>query len=311
MVDLDNAFFTGEYSLYGNGDKTFYPMASIDVVGHELSHGLVSGTADLEYKGHSGALNESFADIVGTMFEFYLYDKFPALKGKSDWLIGEDLSMSRPYLRNMSDPNLGNQPCVYQGKHYLDPNSQADHGGVHVNSGITNYCFYLLNLKKNNKMFSVFINCLTSLSKYSTFLDFRDQLKITSNNDPDVLKTLNTIGFTDDMVNDYGKGQQPQRPPQQPQRPPPQQPQWPPQQPPQWPPQQPPQPQWPPQPTSMASSTTSTTPVASSTTSMATTTTPVASSTTSMATSTTSVASSTTSVASSTTTTTSVASSTT
>ena len=66
VKNLDNAFFTGEYMIYGNGDKMFYPLSCIDVTGHELGHGLVQATAGLNYEGHSGALNESFADVLGT-----------------------------------------------------------------------------------------------------------------------------------------------------------------------------------------------------------------------------------------------------
>jgi Zn-dependent metalloprotease len=58
--------------VFGNGDTQFYPLTSIDVIGHELTHGLIQGLPDLEYKAHSGALNESYADIVGTTFEFYI-----------------------------------------------------------------------------------------------------------------------------------------------------------------------------------------------------------------------------------------------
>ena len=206
VPNLDNAFFTGQYSLYGNGDKVFYPLVSADVIGHELSHGLVAGTAGLEYKGHSGALNESFSDIVGAMFEFYMYKKFPSLKGEADWLIGEDLGMKKSCLRSMEDPNVGQQPKIYKGKYYVNPNSTSDHGGVHSNSGIPNYCFFLAKTnKKDGKILPIFMNCLKMLSAKSNFADFRDKLKKASKNDPIVLEALKTVGFNDDMVTDYGK----------------------------------------------------------------------------------------------------------
>ena len=203
---LDNAYFTGQYMMYGAGDKMFYPLTAADVIGHELSHGLVSGTANLEYKGHSGALNESFADVVGVMFEFWLYDKYPQLHGKEDWMVGEDLGMTRPFLRSFENPEGGNQPSLYQGKHYLNPNSEMDFGGVHINSGITNHCFYLMSQEKDKyTMFSHFINCLLELTKRSNFMDFRDTLKRVSQNDPTIQNALNTVGFTDSAVTDYGK----------------------------------------------------------------------------------------------------------
>ena len=241
IPDLDNAFFTGQYMVYGGGDKMFYPLTSLDVIGHELSHGLVSGTADLEYKGHSGALNEAFADIMGTMFEFYMYAKYPGLFGKKDWLIGEDLGMSRPFLRSMEDPNQGNQPDKYKGTHYLDPNSQMDFGGVHINSGIVNYCFYLASQQKDKSLvLKSFIDCLNALERQSNFMDFRDQLKAVSGNDPVLLAALNQVGLNDTAISDYNPGGRRPQPQPQPQP----QPRWPPRQQPRWPPRQ--QPRWPP-----------------------------------------------------------------
>ena len=233
VPDLDNAFFTGQYMVYGGGDKMFYPLTSLDVIGHELSHGLVSGTADLEYKGHSGALNEAFADIMGTMFEFYMYAKYPGLFGKKDWLIGEDLGMSRPFLRSMEDPNQGNQPDKYKGTYYIDPNSQMDFGGVHINSGIVNYCFYLASQQKDKSLvLKSFIDCLNALERQSNFMDFRDQLKAVSGNDPVLLAALNQVGLNDTAISDYNPGGR--KPQPQPQQQP--QPRWPPQQQPRWPP---------------------------------------------------------------------------
>ena len=211
---LDNAFFTGKYMAYGDGEKQFYPLTSLDVVGHELSHGLVSGTSNLEYKGHSGALNESFSDIMGAMFEFYMYETFP-LCGESDWLMGEDLGMKIPYLRSMEDPHKGNQPDKYKGKYYLNPNSKTDYGGVHINSGIPNYCFYLAS-KYSNKdiIIKPFIECLKQLDEKSDFIDFRDTLKKVSNNNQSIIKALNKVGLNDSVISDYKNHPQPQPQPQ-------------------------------------------------------------------------------------------------
>ena len=206
---LDNAFFTGEYMMYGAGDKVFNPLTSIDVVGHELSHGLVSGTANLEYKGHSGAMNEAFSDIMGTMFEFYMYDTFPDLLGEADWFIGEDLGITKAFLRSMKNPNSANQPDKYQGKYYLNPNSQSDNGGVHINSGIINYCFYLACQQQNKtEILKTFLKCLDNLSTKSNFMDFRDQLKIVSSNNPIIMTSLNKIGLNDAAITDYGNYKQ-------------------------------------------------------------------------------------------------------
>lgn len=185
VPDLDNAFFTGKYMVYGEGKSLFNPLVSIDVIGHELSHGLVSGTAGLVYKGHSGALNESFADIMGTMFEFYMYRKYNEdddpgndILGESDWEIGEDLGVNMPYLRSMSSPETARQPSRLNGKFYMDPHSQVDHGGVHINSGIPNYCFYAACKKSKNKtqILSTFIKCLKKLSSEADFKEFAQTL---------------------------------------------------------------------------------------------------------------------------------------
>ena len=184
--NLDNAFFTGEFMVYGNGDKMFYPLGTSDVGGHELGHGLVQSSAGLKYQGHSGALNESFSDVLGVSFEFYLYKKFNEnklktddLKGEADWVIGEDSGKSIEYLRNMKDPNNAKypQPKIYRGKYWADPNGQMDYGGVHINSGVGNYCFYLLSSKigKDNAL-SIFYNCLKSLGSNSSYIDFRNGL---------------------------------------------------------------------------------------------------------------------------------------
>ena len=141
---------------YGDGDgQTFTPLTSIDVVGHEFSHAVIQYTADLYYQNESGALNESFADIFGTAIEFY---------GSSspNWTMGESIVIQTPnYLRSMSNPKIegdcaicGHQPNTYNGQYWAPliqssyptqpPTSTNDNGGVHINSGVQNYWFYLL-----------------------------------------------------------------------------------------------------------------------------------------------------------------------
>jgi ribonucleotide reductase beta subunit family protein with ferritin-like domain len=206
VPNLDNAYFTGNYMVYGSGDKIFLPLTSIDVIGHELSHGLVSGTAQLEYKGHSGALNEAIADIMGTMFEYYMHTEYPEIFGEADWFIGEDLGISKQFLRNMENPNSGNQPDNYQGKFYMNPNGPDDYGGVHVNSGIINHCFYTSCQKMDkNIVLSHYINCLKKLVKDSNFIDFRDTLLEVSENDSVILDSLNKVGLTEFSITDYGE----------------------------------------------------------------------------------------------------------
>ena len=109
--------------------------AAKDVVGHEITHGIVAGTSNLNYRNQSGALNESFSDFFGSMID------------DDDWSVGEDLlHPSGKSLRNMANPSdaLSSQPSHFSQFERL-PNTKAGNwGGVHVNSGIPNRALYLL-----------------------------------------------------------------------------------------------------------------------------------------------------------------------
>lgn len=197
---LENAYWTGQYAVFGNGEDLFYPLASIDVIGHEMSHGLVEGTAGLMYRGESGALNESFADIFGSMFEMYMYKKFNQqdkneLYGNNDWYIGEDIVKSgiKRNLRNMVDPHksYNPQPIAVDDIYYVDPSSQYDHGGVHVNSGIPNHCFYSISSNTDPiTTLQMFYRCLCALSSTSKFKDFAQILLHESESDIHVRRAL-------------------------------------------------------------------------------------------------------------------------
>lgn len=140
----NNAFAMGApYNImgYGLGDGVIMsPVVGLDVEGHEFTHLVVNnnGNGGLVYQGESGALNESFADIFGTCIEFY--------SGVNpDWLIGEDVMIGQPFMRSMSNPNAANNPDTYNGLHWVNPsNLSYDQGGVHINSGVQNFWFYLL-----------------------------------------------------------------------------------------------------------------------------------------------------------------------
>lgn len=136
-----NVMVYGMGGQYGN--VTMLPLVGIDVAGHEYSHMVVNynGNGGLTYQGESGALNESFADIMGTCVEFYA-------NVNPDWLMGEDCVSGASSFRSMSNPNaggLGAQPDTYNGQYWANTsNLQNDHGGVHTNSGVQNFWFYLL-----------------------------------------------------------------------------------------------------------------------------------------------------------------------
>jgi Zn-dependent metalloprotease len=129
-----NAFWDGSRMTYGDGDATNgnRPLTSLDVCGHEITHGVTERTSALVYSYESGAMNEGFSDIFGTAIEAF------ARPTNTDWLIGGDFYT----IRNMSNPNAFNQPDTYGGTFWYT--GSGDNGGVHYNSGVLNYWFYLL-----------------------------------------------------------------------------------------------------------------------------------------------------------------------
>jgi Zn-dependent metalloprotease len=132
-VNYVNAFWDGTRMTFGDGDATYDPLVSLDITGHEVTHGLTTNTSDLDYSYQSGALNESFSDIFGVAVEYYA--DIPG----ADWTIGEDIGGA---FRSMSNPNAYGQPDTYLGTAWYT--GTADNGGVHTNSGVQNYWYYLL-----------------------------------------------------------------------------------------------------------------------------------------------------------------------
>lgn len=140
-----NAFWNGSYMTYGDGNGTTCKSLSggLDVDGHELTHGVTEYTSGLIYENASGALNESFSDIMANTIEFYAENNGLDPAAEPDWLIGEDVINTpgdpTPGFRNMADPKQDGDPShlsqAYTG--------EADNGGVHTNSGIPNHAYYL------------------------------------------------------------------------------------------------------------------------------------------------------------------------
>ncbi len=168
---MENAFWNGAAMWYGNGGSTFKKLArGLDVGGHEMSHGVIEKTANLEYQGESGALNESFADVFGAMID------------AGDWQVGEDVMQPGTHtcLRDLSNPNNG----LPQNSQFWQPahvNQQyfgnQDNGGVHINSGITNKAYYLFATNSavgTDKAEQVYYKALRDyLTKSSKFVDCR------------------------------------------------------------------------------------------------------------------------------------------
>lgn len=156
VVDVDgskwpNASWDGAFMNFGNGDAATKPWAgALDIAGHEMTHGIIDNTAGLKYEDQSGAINESFADIFGSMID------------STNWTIGESIVVKSYYpsgaMRSFADPHNGatklnpkDNTNHWQPRHIsefvtgsiLDNYQYQDHGGVHINSGIPNYAFYL------------------------------------------------------------------------------------------------------------------------------------------------------------------------
>lgn len=133
-----NAFWNGSWMTYGDGDGNSYkPLTSLDVIAHEITHGVTSNSSRLIYWSESGALNESFSDIFGAAVE-YEYDS-----AGFDWLIGEDFMKSKAGFRDMANPNAQGDPKNYQGIDW-GYSLYTDNGWLHKNSGVQNHWFYLL-----------------------------------------------------------------------------------------------------------------------------------------------------------------------
>ncbi len=135
--DVINAFWNGDWALFGDGNGTsFTSLATTDVVAHEFMHGITQSNANLIYQDESGALNESYSDIFGTVIEFYASPEL------ADWTIAEDADQEGNGFRNMQDTKEDGHPDTYLGQHWFT--SSGDNGGVHTNSGVQNHWFYLL-----------------------------------------------------------------------------------------------------------------------------------------------------------------------
>lgn len=145
----NNAFWDGDEMTFGDGDGVIFSgfARSLDVVAHELAHGVTQYASGLVYQGESGALNEHFSDVFGTAVTQWAANERPE---DADWLIGDEIMGPDLYgeaLRSMRNPGtaydnpvLGKDPQpAHYSKRYT---GTGDNGGVHINSGIPNRAFY-------------------------------------------------------------------------------------------------------------------------------------------------------------------------
>lgn len=156
----DNAFWDGQQMVYGDGDENI-PVSerlfnrftiALDIIGHELTHGVTQFEAKLVYSQQPGALNESMSDVFGSLVKQYQRKQ---TADQADWIIGEGLltaNVNGIGIRTMkapgtayNDPVLGKDPQPAHMKDYV--NTASDNGGVHINSGIPNHAFYRIALE--------------------------------------------------------------------------------------------------------------------------------------------------------------------
>jgi Zn-dependent metalloprotease len=149
----DNAFWNGQQMIYGDGDGQYFQRFTIclDVIAHELTHGVTANEAQLQYSGQSGALNESISDVFGSLVKQWANSQTAE---QADWLIGNGLftgavqgpgrairSMAAPGTAYDDPETIGTDPQPATMPNYV--NTTQDNGGVHINSGIPNRAFYL------------------------------------------------------------------------------------------------------------------------------------------------------------------------
>lgn len=179
---LNNAFWDGEKMMYGDGDgKTFSPLSgALDVVAHEITHGITEHTASLAYRNQSGALNESWSDVLGELVEQWAENRQgfgspDAAKG-ADWLIGEDVftpGVAGDALRSMKNPGAAYKGDPQPGHMRDYKRMSTDNGGVHVNSGIPNKAAYEAATRiGGEKLAKIWYTALTDhLKPQSSFAD--------------------------------------------------------------------------------------------------------------------------------------------
>jgi len=136
--DAENAYWDGSKMTFGDGGMTFYPMVSLGIGAHEVSHGFTQQHSGLLYYGQSGGLNESFSDMASQAAEFYVW-------GKSSWLIGAEIfKTDNKALRYMEHPSLD---CEELDREYCSIERIADYTddlNVHYSSGVFNRVFFLI-----------------------------------------------------------------------------------------------------------------------------------------------------------------------
>jgi Zn-dependent metalloprotease len=184
--EFDNAQWNGRQMLYGDGDSKLFNRftKALDVIGHELTHGVTQYSAALDYHDQPGALNEHFSDVFGILMKQYTLKQSAV---KSNWLIGEGIFTKQVHgvaVRSLkapgtafNDPVIGKDP---QPAHMSKFNhGHADNGGVHINSGIPNHAFYKVAIALGGNAWEVagriwYVTLTQKLQHDSTFIHCAD-----------------------------------------------------------------------------------------------------------------------------------------
>lgn len=183
-VKYMNAFWDGDEATFGDGDGVIFSdfSKSLDVLAHELGHGVVQFTANFEYYSQSGALHEHFADVFGSAITQY---KEKQSAGKADWLIGDEImgpDLFGEAIRSMKapgtaydNPKMGKDPQPDHMKDYY--NGPGDNRGVHINSGIPNKAFYIAAMDMGtDKAVLIWYSALQTLWRTAKFNDAVSQI---------------------------------------------------------------------------------------------------------------------------------------
>lgn len=189
-TNYENAFWDGSSMTFGDGGSSFYPLVSLDVTAHEVSHGFTEQNSGLIYEGQPGGMNEAFSDIAGEAAEFYS-------RGKNDFLVGAEIFKGNGALRYMDNPardgaSIGDARYYYNG---MDP---------HNSSGVYNRAFYLLATKpgwNTRKAFEVFADANRYYWTPNTGFNIGScgvmrSAKSRGYNMPDVVSAFRRVGVT-------------------------------------------------------------------------------------------------------------------
>jgi Zn-dependent metalloprotease len=192
---FNNAFWDGSHMVFGDGDGVLFTdfTGSIDVIAHELTHGVTELTAGLQYHNQSGALNESMSDVFGSLVKQWSRKQ---TADQADWLIGSEIftpEIDADALRSMKAPGtaynnklFGRDPQPdHMSKFVMLPDTdEGDNGGVHINSGIPNKAFYLTAIGIGGNAWEapghIWYAALKASSELTNFQEFADLTHVTA-----------------------------------------------------------------------------------------------------------------------------------